>query len=215
MTKNKVKNSEPLGKWLNRNNAIYQWGIVEHHSGRRIESYVVRGGGRVLLEIYEGGNGWEIWSNDGSNDIELSLADAERRAVHGNAPKGESGREWRARLMRETEGLTKPKDIVAALKADTMHNGPPPKANEGDRPHIYHRDELLWQLGQGLRSHEGMGYDRKLSDIEVRWLKDDQVVKRTSVAVALDYLVNDIYYDEAADWSGCDALHVEVAGSCP
>lgn len=44
--------------------------------------------------------------------------------------KKETGREWRRRMMRETEGMTLPGDIIAHLAEDTRVNGPPPKVVE-------------------------------------------------------------------------------------
>lgn len=38
----------------------------------------------------------------------------------------ETYEEWCARLMRETDGMTKPGEIVAHLAADYEKNGPPP-----------------------------------------------------------------------------------------
>ncbi len=40
----------------------------------------------------------------------------------------ESSEEWRARMMQETEGMTKPGEILAHLAEDARVNGPPPGA---------------------------------------------------------------------------------------
>ncbi len=40
--------------------------------------------------------------------------------------KRETADEWHARMMRETEGMTKPGDVLAHLSADGKKNGLPP-----------------------------------------------------------------------------------------
>lgn len=53
--------------------------------------------------------------------------------------KRETSAEWHVRMMRETEGLTKPGEILAHLAADHEKNGPPgpyargPRATPGDQ----------------------------------------------------------------------------------
>jgi len=46
--------------------------------------------------------------------------------------KPETSAEWHARLMRETEGMTKPGEILAHLAADHLKNGPPPAPTAED-----------------------------------------------------------------------------------
>lgn len=45
-------------------------------------------------------------------------------------PMKPTSAKWRARMMKETEGMTKPGDVLAHLAADAENNGPPPKHEE-------------------------------------------------------------------------------------
>lgn len=42
----------------------------------------------------------------------------------------ETSAEWRARTLRETEGMTTPAQVLEHLKADYEKHGPPPKPLE-------------------------------------------------------------------------------------
>lgn len=45
----------------------------------------------------------------------------------------ETSKQWRERLLRETEGLTRPGEIIMYLMLDELKNGPPPPENDDER----------------------------------------------------------------------------------
>lgn len=83
MTENKVSyGDEPkqwsatdyprLAAWLERWGGRRLWAAPA--SDHLIEAWQLRGGRGVLIEIYAGGHGWEIWSNHPGLDIDETFA---------------------------------------------------------------------------------------------------------------------------------------------
>jgi len=75
---------------------------------------------------------------------------------------------------------------------------------------IVHRDALLQQISDGLWQLEKIPHT-KLACIKVTLLEDERVLLECfSVALTLDYLVNDIYFDAYSNWANADRAKVET-----
>jgi hypothetical protein len=76
---------------------------------------------------------------------------------------------------------------------------------------LVHREDLLWQLAQEIKRLEDERAHTELCHLKVRFFKDDEEITRIySIAIALDWIVNDIYYNEKANWSEANKLTVEL-----
>lgn len=71
---------------------------------------------------------------------------------------------------------------------------------------IRHKISLLQNIAAGLNQHER----RKVCDLEVSLYQDGKCVLQTSVPTALDYLANDIYWNEENNWSEANIAEVTV-----
>jgi len=75
-----------------------------------------------------------------------------------------------------------------------------------DEPTIKNKTDLLLNIAHGLNKHDTC----KISDLEVVLLEDGEEVLRAGVATALDYLANDIYWNEESDWRNANLAEVRV-----
>lgn len=66
-----------LDGWLVKYNARKLWRVVVND--RAIEAWQLHGGRGVLVEVHPDGNGWDLWSNDDTIDIDETLEAVERR----------------------------------------------------------------------------------------------------------------------------------------
>jgi len=71
--------------------------------------------------------------------------------------------------------------------------------------HIKNQRVLLQNIAAGLNKYD----DTRIGSLEVIFFRNRKEVLRTDVQTALDYLANDIYWNECGDWS--DATHAEVS----
>lgn len=72
---------------------------------------------------------------------------------------------------------------------------------------LAHRDNLLWQLAHELKKHTTVG----LTYLKVTFFVDDiEIIQIYGAHVALDWIVNDIYFNEEANWSQANRLTVET-----
>jgi hypothetical protein len=71
---------------------------------------------------------------------------------------------------------------------------------------LLHRDVLLQNIAGALH---GMMYTR-VSDMQVEFHQDGEVVWKGGLAQALDVLANDLHWDENNDWSKAERATVEV-----
>jgi len=71
---------------------------------------------------------------------------------------------------------------------------------------IKHRDELLQQIAAGVNKHERV----RICDLEVTFTYDGTIVLKTDLQTALDYLANDIYWNESSSWSEANLACVDV-----
>ena len=72
---------------------------------------------------------------------------------------------------------------------------------------IKYRDELLDGIATGLKQHE----DVRICNLEVILSDGDgNVVLKTSVPDVLNYIANDIYWDEETDWSKARLVEVRT-----
>ncbi|KKN03883.1 hypothetical protein LCGC14_1103130 [marine sediment metagenome] len=69
---------------------------------------------------------------------------------------------------------------------------------------IKFKNTLLQNIADGLNKYQS----RKIIDLEVQFFVDKELVMTRDVPTALNYLVNDIYWDEDNDWS--DANHAKM-----
>ena len=69
---------------------------------------------------------------------------------------------------------------------------------------IKFKNTLLQNIADGLNKYQS----RKIIDLEVQFFVDNELVMTRDVPTALNYLVNDIYWDEDNDWS--DANHAKM-----
>ncbi len=69
---------------------------------------------------------------------------------------------------------------------------------------IKFKNTLLQNIADGLNKYQS----RKIIDLEVQFFVDKKLVMTRDVPTALNYLVNDIYWDEDNDWS--DANHAKM-----
>jgi len=100
------------------------------------------------------------------------------------------------RLSRRVTSSNNP--IVKATYNDAI------QIIEHERPKLLHWRDLLQTLAAELNAHN----TRKLSDLEVVFISNDGETLRCDVQTALDYISQDIYWNEEYDWS--DALIVKV-----
>lgn len=83
---------------------------------------------------------------------------------------------------------------------------------------IENKDPLLADVARGLSKLVKEHLARPLHArskldvccIEVIFYDGKEVVLTTDLAMALDYLANDIYYDEESNWSGATRAEVRV-----
>lgn len=80
---------------------------------------------------------------------------------------------------------------------------------------LVHRESLLQQLADALKQHENRkpgASAPRVTDLKVTiFVGKRKKVEIFGLALALDYLVNDIYWDdENGDWSHADRLTVET-----
>lgn len=72
--------------------------------------------------------------------------------------------------------------------------------------HIIHREALLQNIAAGLNQHDGT----KIANLEVVLYHDGEEVLRTDVPTMLDYIANDIYWNEVNDWSHANRAEVRT-----
>lgn len=71
---------------------------------------------------------------------------------------------------------------------------------------IKNRETLLQNIAAGLNHRK----TSCLVHLEAVFYEDGEVVMKRDVPTALDYLANDIYWDEDSDWSNADTASVET-----
>jgi hypothetical protein len=71
---------------------------------------------------------------------------------------------------------------------------------------IRHREGLLQNIASGLSRFQ----ENKIYNLQVRFLEDGKTVLKADVPTALDYLANDIYWNEESDWSNANIAVVEI-----
>lgn len=69
---------------------------------------------------------------------------------------------------------------------------------------IVNREVLLQNISDGL-AYKG---NRRIGDVEVVFLQGEQELLCTGVAEAINYLVNDTYWNEDSNWSEADKAEV-------
>lgn len=77
----------------------------------------------------------------------------------------------------------------------------------GHKPqHIKNCHELLQIIAAGVNHYS----NHHVYNLEVTFTDEGEEVLTTDVATALDYLANDIYWNEEGDWSNANSAEVRV-----
>ena len=71
---------------------------------------------------------------------------------------------------------------------------------------IKNKMDLLLNIAHGLNRHNTC----RISDLEVVFYENDTIVLETNVQTALDYLANDIYWNEDSCWSNANLAEVRT-----
>jgi hypothetical protein len=71
---------------------------------------------------------------------------------------------------------------------------------------IKFKDILLQMIADDLNLYK----NHRVCDVEVVFYENDIQVMKRDVPTALNYLVNNIYWDEENNWSGADKAEVRV-----
>jgi len=72
---------------------------------------------------------------------------------------------------------------------------------------IKHREELLWQLSTKLQKYE----DCSMACLKVSFFEyDEHICDILGFIAALDYIVNDIYRNEEANWENATRLEINT-----
>lgn len=66
--------------------------------------------------------------------------------------------------------------------------------------------ELIQTIAAGLNRHNMS----RTGDLEVYLYKDGKIVLKTGVATALDYLANDIWWNEEGEWDKANRAEVRT-----
>jgi hypothetical protein len=69
---------------------------------------------------------------------------------------------------------------------------------------IKHLTDLLQNIAAGVNHHQS----HRVYALEVVLFEDDKEVLRTNLATILDYLANDIYWNEESDWRNANRAKV-------
>ena len=72
--------------------------------------------------------------------------------------------------------------------------------------HIKNHLSLLQNIAADMHKYDG----RKIRDLEVVLLEDGKPVLCTDLPTVLDYLANDIYWNEESDWRNANRAEVRV-----
>lgn len=76
---------------------------------------------------------------------------------------------------------------------------------------LKNRESLLQNLADGLRELEASDHPPRLSNLKFTLFKgDEELTYVYSVSVILDWIVNDITWNEESDWSEADRLTVKT-----
>ncbi len=112
-----------------------------------------------------------------------------------------------------TVKLPDPVQLAKDLVRETLHGPPPVSTTMALAAYIVTLDEkkrrvkrmpwLLQNIAADLSKWPG-----RMDGLEVRFYCEDGLVFTFGLTMALDYLANDIYWDERGDWS--DAVRAEV-----
>lgn len=73
-------------------------------------------------------------------------------------------------------------------------------------PELIYREDLLHSFAKRLEGLENEGRSLQSTEAHLK-LADGTVVLKTSPATALNFIVNDVYWDEESNWS--EAVAVE------
>lgn len=76
--------------------------------------------------------------------------------------------------------------------------------------HIKNRDSLLHDIARGVKALSEKHPSAKMSCVEVVLLQGSSVVLKTDVSTVMEYLADDIYYNEESDWSNADNVVVHT-----
>lgn len=63
---------------------------------------------------------------------------------------------------------------------------------------------LLDDIARGLKKHER----HSVANLKASFFKEGECLLETSIAAAIDYLANDITFDEKGEWS--EAAYIEI-----
>jgi len=69
---------------------------------------------------------------------------------------------------------------------------------------IVNREKLLQDLADGLK----YSYHVKLGTVQAEFYRKGRLLMIAAVPIALDYLINDTYYDATHNWSMADQIKV-------
>ena len=71
---------------------------------------------------------------------------------------------------------------------------------------IKYRDDLLQLVIDGINKYK----DKTIASLEVVLYKDKEAIFTADLATTLNYLINDIYWNEEGDWSDANLAEVRV-----
>ncbi|MCK5603598.1 hypothetical protein KAR91_17060 [Candidatus Pacearchaeota archaeon] len=71
---------------------------------------------------------------------------------------------------------------------------------------IKNKMDLLLNIAHDLNRHNTCS----IANLEVVFYEDKEVVLETGVATALEYLANDIYWNEESNWSNANLAEVRT-----
>ena len=76
------------------------------------------------------------------------------------------------------------------------------------RYNLKNREKLLQDIAEGLRTLDASS--TPIQCVEVALKSEGEIVRQSSLHVALDSIANDLYWDEQGDWSDADSAEVVV-----
>lgn len=71
-----VSNYPVLREWLDRRNAVCMW--QNSDAEQSVEGWAI-GAAAFIVVVYARHHGWDIFTSTSSNDVDVTLADAEKR----------------------------------------------------------------------------------------------------------------------------------------
>lgn len=106
----------PLEQWLEQHSAREAWSI-KAPGGARVSCYVA--GVSTAIAVIRPGGGWDLYTPDGGNDVEATLADATERVTCDTPPRADATlaaalAEEHATIAAATASLREERDRVRA-----------------------------------------------------------------------------------------------------